>query len=394
MVIDQIDVLAPVPGPNITDLERRLTERLISNLSQIKNSKLQIVILGTCENADQIHPSLKTYGRFEVEINIPIPSKIDRIDILKVLTRGIPLEKNVNLTIIADRTYGFTPADLELLLKEAGMKALEKYEIFEKDFEFTESQDQANLLLDQMKLSLSQEDLINSLLKIKPSATKEFTPQIPQVSWNEIGGLKDVKQAIQETIAWPIHHPEIFSEMGIKPPKGVLLYGPPGTGKTLVAKAIANQIRSNFLVVKGPELLSKWFSESPRMIRDLFKKARQLAPCIVFFDELDALAPPRSSGTGSGGGQERDRVINQLLATLDGIDTIKGVFVIGATNRPNAIDPALLRPGRIDRLIYVSIPNEDERLQILKVHTKSNPLHNDVDLKKLAQLIPRYTGAD
>lgn len=387
VVIDQIDVLAPIPSLNTTDLERRLTERLITNLTQLKNKK--VIIIGTCENSELIHPSLKTYGRFEVEINIPIPNNQDRLEIMKVLTRGIPLESNINFDQIIKRTQGFTASDLELLIKESGIRTLKRFKILDYDIN---EKDQIEGI---KKLSLSQDDIFQALSKIKPGATKEFTNQIPNISWEDIGGLEEVKQAIRETIAWPIHNPEVFTEMGIKPPKGILLYGPPGTGKTLVAKAIANQINSNFLVVKGPELISKWFSETPRQIRELFKKARQLAPCIVFFDELDALAPVRSGGTNdSSGGQERDRVINQLLTTIDGIDAIKGVFVIGATNRPTAIDPALLRPGRIDRLIYVPVPNEIERLKILEVHTKSMKLNNDVDLKKVANKCPYFTGAD
>jgi transitional endoplasmic reticulum ATPase len=244
------------------------------------------------------------------------------------------------------------------------------------------------------RLSISQEDFNHALLSVRPSSTKEFTNQIPKISWKDIGGLDNVKQAIQETIAWPITRPDLFTEMGITPPKGILLYGPPGTGKTLLAKAISNQIKANFLSIKGPELLTKWFAESPRMIRDLFKRAKQLAPCIIFFDEIDALAPQRSAGTGAGGSQERDRVINQFLATLDGMDPISGVFVIGATNRPEAIDPALLRPGRIDRLIYVTVPNAKERLQIFKVHTSKMKLALDVNLTELAEKTTNFTGAD
>lgn len=386
VVIDQIDVLAPLPSPTTTDLERRLTERLINNLDQLDHTK--IVLIGTCENADLIHPLIKSYGRFEIEISIPVPVANDRFDILEVFTRGIPLEK-VDLQRIVDSTTGFSPADLELLVKEAGIRALENYNIPDSTLIGSDEYE-----VSLKKLSISQEDLTQALLNVKPSATREFINQIPKVTWNDIGGMAPVKQAIQETIAWPINRPELFIEMGITPPKGLLLYGPPGTGKTLVAKAISNQIKANFLSIKGPELLTKWFAESPRMIRDLFKRAKQLAPCIIFFDEIDALAPQRSSGTGAGGSQERDRVINQFLATLDGMDTLSGVFVIGATNRPEAIDPALLRPGRIDRLIYVTIPTESERLEILKVHTSKIDLSKDVDLATIARQTDRYTGAD
>ena len=386
VVIDQIDILAPIPSPTTTDLERRLTERLINNLDQLDRTK--IVLIGTCENSELIHPIIKSNGRFEIEINIPVPVSEDRFEIFEVLTRGIPFD-NVELQKIVDATTGFSPADLELLVKEAGIHALERYHILDSAVM------DASVHFDNLKkLSISQEDFNYALLNIKPSATREFINQIPKISWNDIGGLDSVKQAIQETIAWPINKPELFHEMGITPPKGILLYGPPGTGKTLVAKAISNQIKANFLSIKGPELLTKWFAESPRMIRDLFKRAKQLAPCIIFFDEIDALAPQRSSGTGAGGSQERDRVINQLLATLDGMDPIDGVFVIGATNRPEAIDPALLRPGRIDRLIYVTVPDNTERLQILKVHTGKMKLSKDVKLEEIAQKTENFTGAD
>ena len=386
VIIDQIDVLAPSPSPTTTDLERRLTERLINNLAELEGSK--IVIIGTCENSELIHPLIKGYGRFEVEINIPVPVAEDRYDILEVLTRGIRLEK-VELEKIVESTSGFSPADLELLVKEAGMRTLERFNVLEPATnEIAEHPESIT------KLSISQEDFNLALLNVKPSATKEFMNQIPKVSWKDIGGLSKVKQAIQETIAWPIDRPELFSEMGISPPKGILLYGPPGTGKTLVAKAISNQIMANFLSVKRPELLTKWFAESPRMIRDLFKRAKQLAPCIIFFDEIDALVPQRSSGTGAGGSQERDRVINQLLATLDGMDPISGVYVIGATNRPDAIDPALLRPGRIDRLIYVPIPDIEDRFQILQVHTSKMKLDADVNLHTIAEQTDNFTGAD
>ena len=386
VIIDQIDVLAPIPSPTTTDLERRLTERLINNLDQLDHSK--IVLIGTCENSELVHPLIKSYGRFEIEINIPVPVAEDRHEILEALTRGIPLV-DVDIQKIVDNTTGFSPADLELLVKEAGLRALERYNIPDSTL-FSSSEYRDTL----KKLSISQDDFNHALLNVKPSATREFVNQIPKVTWNDIGGLDSVKQAIQETIAWPINRPELFSEMGITPPKGILLYGPPGTGKTLVAKAISNQIKANFLSIKGPELLTKWFAESPRMIRDLFKRAKQLAPCIIFFDEIDALAPQRSAGTGAGGSQERDRVINQLLATLDGMDPISGVFVIGATNRPEAIDPALLRPGRIDRLIYVTVPNENERLQILKVHTSKMNLAKNVNLKEISRNTENFTGAD
>ncbi|MHA2247688.1 MAG: AAA family ATPase [Candidatus Hodarchaeales archaeon] len=390
LIIDQIEVLTPAPTANLSDLEKRMTDNLIKNLDKVVRGR-KVIVVGTTTDANQIHPALRVYGRFEVEINLQIPNFNDRFEILSIHTRGMPLD-GVDLNAIAQSTGGYTPADLELLVKEAGMHALERRNLLE--LELKESPSAEAVKSQFFKVNLENEDFISALASIKPSASREIISQIPQVTWDDIGGLEEVKQSLKEMIEWPIRHSEVFSEMGIRSPRGVLIYGPPGTGKTLLAKAMANEIQANFLVVKGPELLSKWFAESARMIRELFRRARQLAPCIIFFDEIDALAGPRGGAFSTEGSRERDRVINQLLASLDGVERMKGVFIVGATNRPNAIDPALLRPGRLDRLIYVPIPDVEARFKILEVHTRTMPLGQKVELQNLAEITKNYTGAD
>ncbi|MHA1971556.1 MAG: AAA family ATPase [Candidatus Hodarchaeales archaeon] len=396
LIIDQLEVLTPAPSPNVSDLEKRITEKL-SQIFDNFVSNHRIAVIATTSDAKKIHPSILTMGKFEVEIPLKIPNAEDREEILRIHTRGIPLE-NVDLSEIAMATGGFTPADLELLVKEAGVRALEREELLE--LETQESHEDQSSLEDKISyttasyISLRQSDFNWALSAVKPSSTREVISEIPVVQWDDIGGLEKVKQSLKEMIEWPINYPYVFKEMGITYPKGVLLYGPPGTGKTMLAKALANEIQANFIVVKGPELLSKWFSESARMVRDMFNRARQLAPCIIFFDEIDAIATRRGGAFSSSGSRERDRIINQLLASLDGTDKLEGVFVIGATNRPDSIDPALLRPGRLDRLIHIPVPDYDCRLKILQVKTKKMKLQSDVDLKVIANKTKNFTGAD
>ncbi|MHA2304285.1 MAG: AAA family ATPase [Candidatus Hodarchaeales archaeon] len=390
LILDQIEVLAPTPAPNLSDLEMRMTEQLIRNLDKIVGK--QIIVIGTTSNADSIHPALRAYGRFEIEVSLLIPNFEDRVEILSIHTRGMPLE-DVDIEAIAQATGGFTPADLELLVKEAGMHALERKNLLELESKAAPSAQVIKQMLGY-QVYLNNDDFLRALATVKPSASREVISEVPRVTWEDVGGLENVKQSLKEMIEWPISHSNIFKEMGIRSPRGVLLYGPPGTGKTLLAKALANEIQANFVVVKGPELLSKWFAESARMVRDLFDRARQLAPCIIFFDEIDALATKRGGAYASSSSRERDRIINQLLASLDGVDKMKGVYVVGATNRPNAIDPALLRPGRLDRLIYVPVPDHHGRLKILKVHTRNMPVDNDVNLDQISKSAMNYTGAD
>jgi len=296
------------------------------------------------------------------------------------------LAKDVDLNRLAEMTHGFVGADLAALCREAAMKALRRY-LPKIDL----SQERIPLeVLEQLEVTM--QDFLEAYKEITPSALREVYVEIPNVKWSDIGGLEQVKQELREAVEWPIKHPEAFKRMGIKPPKGILLYGPPGCGKTLLAKAVATEAEANFISVKGPEIFSKWVGESERAIREIFRKARQAAPCIVYFDEIDAIAPRRGSDIGDS--HVTDRVVNQLLTEMDGIEDLKGVVVIAATNRPDILDPALLRPGRFDRLIYVPLPDAKAREEIFKIHLRGKPLDKDVDPQKLVSLTEGYTGAD
>jgi transitional endoplasmic reticulum ATPase len=297
----------------------------------------------------------------------------------------MPLADDVNLDELAEITHGYTGADLAALCREAAMHALRRF-LPKIDIE---SEKIPTEILKELKVT--REDFMQALKDVQPSALREVYIEVPEVHWTDIGGLDDVKQQLREAVEWPLKHPEYFKEMGIDPPKGILLYGPPGTGKTLLAKAVATESEANFIGVKGPEVLSKWVGESEKAIREIFRKARQAAPCIIFFDEIDSIVPRRGGRFDSG---VTDRIVNQLLTEMDGLERLEGVVVIAATNRPDIIDPALLRPGRFDRLIYVPPPDEKARLEILKVHTRNMPLAEDVDLLEIAKKTEGYTGAD
>ncbi|RLF10973.1 MAG: AAA family ATPase, partial [Thermoprotei archaeon] len=305
---------------------------------------------------------------------------------LQIHTRNMPLAKDVDLNKLAEITHGFVGADLAALCKEAAMRALRRI-LPEIDLEAESIP--AEIL---NKIEVRMEDFMDALKEIEPSALREVMVEVPNVKWSDIGGLEEAKQALREAVEWPLKYPEVFEKANVNPPKGVLLYGPPGTGKTLLAKAVANESEANFISVKGPEIFSKWVGESERAIREIFRKARQAAPCVVFFDEIDAIAPRRGSGIGDA--HVTERVISQLLTELDGLEELRGVVVIAATNRPDIIDPALLRPGRFDRLIYVPPPDAKAREEIFKIHLKGKPLAEDVDVSKLVSLSEGYTGAD
>nr|NAZ25711.1 AAA family ATPase [Thermofilum sp.] len=324
-------------------------------------------------------------GRFDREIAFPVPDKRARREILQVHTRNMPLADDVNLDELAEITHGYTGADLAALCREAAMHALRRF-LPKIDIE---SEKIPTEILKELKVT--REDFMQALKDVQPSALREVYIEVPEVHWTDIGGLDDVKQQLREAVEWPLKHPEYFKEMGIDPPKGILLYGPPGTGKTLLAKAVATESEANFIGVKGPEVLSKWVGESEKAVREIFRKARQAAPCIIFFDEIDSIVPRRGGRFDSG---VTDRIVNQLLTEMDGLERLEGVVVIAATNRPDIIDPALLRPGRFDRLIYVPPPDEKARLEILKVHTRRMPLAEDVDLLEIAKKTEGYTGAD
>ncbi len=442
--IDEIDSIAPKRENVQGEVERRVVAQLLSSMDGLK-SRGKVIVIGATNRQNAIDPALRRPGRFDREIEIGVPDKAGREKILKIHTRNMPLydikyairdletsddnkeklleavakakdktnnsiiesikelsnnneelvklmkkalnnPRIVNIKSLAEITYGFVGADLQALCKEAAMNVLRRIlpEIKLKDQEKV-SQEDLN------KLIVTQDDFKAALRMVRPSAMREILVEVPNVKYEDIGGLEEVKKQLREMIEWPLEHPDSFKRMGIKPPRGILMFGPPGCGKTLLAKAVANESEANFISIKGPSLFSKWVGESEKAIREIFRKARQVSPCIIFFDEIDSLTPKRSGGEGS---RVYEQVVNQLLTELDGLEELNDVVVIGATNRPDIIDPALLRPGRFDRVIVVPQPDENSRLQILKVHTKNMPLDKDVDLEDLAKRTKGYSGAD
>ncbi|GBC70202.1 ATP-dependent zinc metalloprotease FtsH [archaeon HR01] len=382
--IDELDAIAPKRSEVTGEVERRVVSQLLTLMDGLK-SRGQVVVMGATNRIEAIDPALRRPGRFDREIRIGVPDRNGRREILLIHTRRMPLAEDVNIDELADITHGFVGADIAALTREAAMNALRRFlpkidlekEIIPAD------------VLEQIKVT--REDFANALKNIQPSALREVVLEIPNVKWEDIGGLETVKQELREAVEWPLKYPDVFKRLGIRPPRGLLLYGPPGTGKTLLAKAVATESQANFISVKGPEVLSKWVGESEKAVREVFRKARETAPCIVFFDELDSIAPRRGLHTDAG---VTDRIVNQLLTEMDGMQSLKGVVVIGATNRPDILDPALLRPGRFDRVLYVPPPDKAARLQIFKIHTRAMPLDKDVNLEELAAITEGYTGAD
>jgi transitional endoplasmic reticulum ATPase len=383
--IDEIDSIAPKREEVSGDVEKRVVSQLLSLMDGIEG-RGKLVVIGATNRPNALDPALRRPGRFDREIEIGIPDEQGRYDILQIHTRGMPLTEDVNLESIAKVTHGFVGADLEALSKEAAMRSLRRVlpEI---------NMEQNKIPVEVLnKIKITNEDFQNALRDVQPSAMREVQIQRPNVSWDDIGGLPEVKEELAEAIEWPLKHADLFNQADVKPPKGLLLYGPPGTGKTMIAKAVATTSEANFISVKGPELLSKWVGESEKGVREIFRKARQAAPCIVFFDELDAVAPRR--GRSEGDAHVTERVISQMLTEMDGLEDLKGVVVIGATNRPDILDEALLRPGRFDRILEVPLPDKEARKDILKIHTKRKPLDNTVDMDKLVELTGGFTGAD
>ncbi|MDI9611348.1 MAG: CDC48 family AAA ATPase [Archaeoglobales archaeon] len=446
--IDEIDSIAPKREEVTGEVERRVVAQLLTLMDGLEE-RGQVIVIGATNRIDAVDPALRRPGRFDREIEIGVPDREGRFEILQIHTRNMPLESKyfrefvlealsrvrrntddpklqqdlefaieevkkleneedieravksilspellneVDAEIIremlkklADQTHGFVGADIEAFCKEAAMKALRRYlpkidlESDEVPVEILES------------IRVKWEDFVSALKEIEPSAMREVLVEIPKLSWEDVGGLEEVKREIIEAVEWPLKFPEKFKKFGIKPPKGILLFGPPGTGKTLIAKAVANESEANFISVKGGELLSKWLGESEKAVRKIFRRARQVAPCIIFFDEIDAIAQMRGIDEGS---RAVERVLNQILIEMDGLEELHGVVVIGATNRPDILDPALLRPGRFDRLVYVKPPDRKSRLAIFKIHTKSMPLAEDVDLEELSELTEGYVGSD
>jgi len=382
--IDELDSIAPKREEVTGEVERRVVAQLLSMMDGLEE-RGQVVVIGATNRVDAIDPALRRPGRFDREIEIGVPDKSDRVEILQIHTRGMPLSEDVDMGYLAEHTHGFVGADISALAKEAAMRALRRHlpEI---------NLDEDTIPPDVLeKMHVTIEDITHALREIEPSALREIFIEIPKVSWDDVGGLEDVKQEIVEAVEWPLRCPEKFAKMGISPPRGILLYGPPGTGKTLLAKAVANESNANFISVRGPQLLSKWVGESEKAVRQVFKKARQCAPVIIFFDELDALAPARSAEDVS---KASERVVNQLLTELDGLEKLEDVVVMGATNRPDLIDPALLRPGRFDRLVLVGAPDKLSRTKIFEIHMRDMPLAEDVSIDELADITEGYVGSD
>ncbi len=363
--IDEIDAIATKREEIKGEVERRVVAQLLALMDGLK-SRGKVVVIAATNVPNILDPALRRPGRFDREIEIGVPTKEGRLNILKIHTRNMPLSKNVNLRELAAITHGFVGADLSSLAKEAAMIVLRR--IF-PDLKLQEEEPISKEILE--KLRITQKDFKESLKVVRPSALREVLVEIPNIKWFDVGGMENVKQELIEAVEWPLKYPDAFKRLGVRPPKGILLYGAPGTGKTLLAKAVANESQSNFILVKGPELLSKWVGESEKAVREVFKKARQVSPCIIFFDEIDSLAPKRGSSSDS---HVSERVVNQMLTEIDGLEEMHDVVVIAATNRPDIVDTALLRPGRFDRLILTPVPDEKTRLEIFKVHTKGMPL--------------------
>jgi transitional endoplasmic reticulum ATPase len=381
--IDEIDAIASKRSEVHGEVEKRVVSQMLTLMDGLKG-RGKLIVIGATNIPDQIDPALRRPGRFDREIRIDAPDRNGRKEILQIHTRGMPMADDVVLDELADITYGYVGADLAALARESAMNALRRY-LPEIDLEKPIPVEVLE------KMEVTQQDFKNAHRGIEPSAMREFFVEVPKTSWEDIGGLKNAKQQLQEAVEWPLTKPEVFKRMGIHAPRGVLLYGPPGTGKTLLAKAVAHESNANFISIKGPEVMSKWVGESEKAVRELFKKARQVAPTIVFLDELDSIAPMRGRDAGS---HVIDSVVNQLLTSIDGLESMEGVVVMGATNRPDIIDPGLLRPGRFDRLIVVPAPDKKARLEIFKIHTKEMPLDKDVNLERLADTTVNYSGAD
>ena len=383
--IDEIDSIAPKREEVTGEVEKRVTSQLLSLMDGLQ-SRGKVVVIGATNRPNAIDPALRRPGRFDREIEIGVPDRDGRLEVLEIHTRGMPLAEDVDLKKLADVTHGFVGADLEALAKEAAIRALRRI-LPEINLE---AQSIPGDILNKIIVKMS--DFLDALKEIEPSAMREVLVEIPDVSWDQIGGLEDVKEELREAVEWPLKYPDLFAQLNASPPKGLLLYGPPGTGKTLLAKAVAHESESNFISVKGPELLNKFVGESEKAVREVFRKARQASPCIIFFDEIDSVAPVR----GSGGGETHvtERVISQFLTEMDGLEELRNVVIIAATNRPDIIDSALLRPGRFDRLLFVPPPDLEARRQIVRIHTRKTPLAEDVNLDEIARRTDGYTGAD
>ena len=385
--IDEIDSIAPKRDEVSGELEKRIVSQLLTLMDGMK-SRGKVVVIAATNRPDSIDPALRRPGRFDREIEIGIPDDEGRFDILSIHTRGMPIDEKIDLKQISKITHGFVGADLEVLAKEAAMRSLRRI-LADEEIDLDEEKISSEIL---QKIQISSEDFRDALKEVSPSALREVQVQIPDVSWDDVGGLDALKDELREAVEWPIKHKEVYDYVNVEAPKGILLHGPPGTGKTLIAKALAKMTESNFISIKGPELLSKWVGESEKGVREIFRKARQAAPCIIFLDEIDALVPRR--GHGGSESHATESVVSQILTEIDGLEELQNVLIIGATNRLDIVDEALLRPGRFDRIIEVSNPDSKGREHIFKIHTKKKPLANDVNITKLVELTSGFSGAE
>jgi len=381
---DELDAIAPKRDEVIGEVERRVVAQILSAMDGME-ARGNVIVIAATNRLNSLDEALRRPGRFDREIEIGVPDVKGRKEILQIHSRGMPLAKNVDLDSLASITYGFVGADLEAFAKEAAMKALRRY------LPKINLEDESIPPEVLESLEVNKNDFNNALKEVQPSALREVAIEIPNVKWNDIGGLKAVKQELQQAVEWPLKKPEAFKKLGITPPRGVLLYGPPGCGKTILAKAVATESEANFISIKGPQLISMWVGESEKGIRKVFHRARQVSPAIVFFDEIDSIASRRGGTHDAGVGE---RVVNQLLTELDGIENMKDVVFIAATNRPDLLDPGLMRPGRIDKVVRVPAPDRETRLAILKVHSKNVPLDKEISLEEMADITEGYSGAD
>ena len=383
--IDEIDSIAPKRDEVTGEVEKRIVSQLLALMDGMK-SRGKVVVIAATNRPDSIDPALRRPGRFDREIEIGIPDDEGRYDILSIHTRGMPIDEKVDLKQISKTTHGFVGADLEFLSKEAAMRSLRR---ILPEIDLDEDEISKEIL---QKIQITSEDFREALKEVRPSALREVQVQVPNVSWDDVGGLTELKEELREAVEWPLKYKEAFDFVNVEAPKGILLHGPPGTGKTLIAKALAKMTESNFISIKGPELLSKWVGESEKGVREIFRKARQVAPCIIFLDEVDALVPRR----GSGGSESHvtQNVVSQILTEIDGLEELHNVLIIGATNRLDIVDEALLRPGRFDRIIEVPNPDSKGREQIFKIHTKKKPLADNVSISKLVELTNGFSGAE
>ena len=382
--IDEIDSIAPKREEVTGEVERRVVSQLLSLMDGLEGRGKVIVIAAT-NRPNALDPALRRPGRFDREIEIKVPDKRGRLEIMQIHTRNMPLDTDVDQDKIAGVTHGFVGADLEYLCKEAAMKCLRRL--------LPELNMQDEKLAPEVlnKLVVTMSDFENAVKEVMPSAMREVYLESPDIPWTAIGGLDEVKRELQEAVEWPLRYPDLYTKLGHTMPKGLLMYGPSGTGKTLLAKAVATESEANFISVRGPELLSKWVGESERGIREIFRRARQASPCVVFFDEIDSIVPTRGMG---GDSMVTERVVSQLLTELDGIQALSGVVVLAATNRSDMIDPALLRPGRFDKIVFVPMPDKQARQKILEIHSKDKPVGPDIDLNKISELTDGFSGAD